>query len=173
MMDLTRVTQNNLLDDKGSLWATAQQIDARQKFELSIRCVFSTINMHWNFDTQVWFVSEGLKSKYDPYYVAAYWRGLGDSVFFQGYRLVDCIARIHDDGLKIWNFNDPFKVSVSWYYWRPIRKRTSTFILQILSGEEFFKVMMELLEPLSEEVIRHHRWVALQTRINVTWWISW
>ena len=46
LVDLTQVTQDNLLDVKGSLralWATAQQINARQKFELSIRCVFFII----------------------------------------------------------------------------------------------------------------------------------
>ena len=52
-MGLMKVTQDNLLDAKGStmrvLWATAQQFDARQKVEFSIRCVFfSRINMHWN-----------------------------------------------------------------------------------------------------------------------------
>ena len=54
LVELTQVTQDNLLDVKGSLralWATAQQINARQKFELSIRYVFYTINMHWNHDT--------------------------------------------------------------------------------------------------------------------------
>ena len=35
-------------------------------------------------------------------------------------------------------------------------------ILQILSGEEFFKGMMELVEPLSAEVIRNHLWVELE-----------
>ena len=72
LVKLTQVTQDNLQDVKGSLralWATAQQINARQKVELSIRCVFSTINKHWNYDTQVRFVSEGLKSKFDPYYL--------------------------------------------------------------------------------------------------------
>ena len=42
-MDLTKVTRNNLRDVEGSLWAlwaTAQQINARQKVELSIRFVF-------------------------------------------------------------------------------------------------------------------------------------
>ena len=52
LMELTQVTQDNLLDAKGSLralWATAQPFNARQKVELSIRCVFfSGINMHWN-----------------------------------------------------------------------------------------------------------------------------
>ena len=45
-MNLTKVTRNNLRDIEGSLWAlwaTAQQINARQKIELSIRCAFSTI----------------------------------------------------------------------------------------------------------------------------------
>ena len=53
-MELTKVTRDNLGDVEGSLWviwATAQQINARQKVELSIRCVFSTIDMHWNYDS--------------------------------------------------------------------------------------------------------------------------
>ena len=40
LVELTQVTQDNLQDVKGSLralWATAQQINTRQKFELSIR----------------------------------------------------------------------------------------------------------------------------------------
>ena len=68
------------------------------------------------------FVSEGLKSKflfiiiikinntYFPF-IAEYWLNLGENVFFQGHRLVDCIARIRVDVLKIWNFNDPLEVS--------------------------------------------------------------
>ena len=44
--------------------------------------------------------------------MAGYWRDLDNNVFFQGHRLVDCIGRIHDDVLKIWNFNDPSKVSM-------------------------------------------------------------
>jgi hypothetical protein len=69
LVELTQVTQNNLKGSLRALWATAQQINARQKVELSIRCVFSTIAMHWNYDTQVRFVSEGVKSKFDPYYL--------------------------------------------------------------------------------------------------------
>lgn len=42
------------------------------------------------------------------------------------------------------------------------------FILQILSGEEFFKGMMGLVEPLSEEVIQNQRWVALQKRMDIS-----
>jgi hypothetical protein len=71
-MELTKVTRENLRDIGGSLWATAQQINARQKVELSIRCVFSTTNYALNYDSQVRFVSEGLKSKFDlfdPYYL--------------------------------------------------------------------------------------------------------
>lgn len=53
-MELTKVTRDNLRDVEGSLWAlwaTAQEINARQKVELSIRYVLSTINMNWNYDT--------------------------------------------------------------------------------------------------------------------------
>ena len=54
LVNLTKVTRENLRDVEGSLWAlwaTAQQINARQKVELSIRCAFSTINVHWDYDT--------------------------------------------------------------------------------------------------------------------------
>lgn len=53
-MELTKVTRDNLRDVEGSLWAlwaTAQEINARQKVELSIRYVLSMINMNWNYDT--------------------------------------------------------------------------------------------------------------------------
>ena len=40
-----------------------------------------------------------------------YWRNLGRSSEFEGQILIDCIHRIHDDVLKVWNFNDPTKVS--------------------------------------------------------------
>jgi len=65
-----------------------------------------------------------------------YFKGIGPS-----------IARIHDDILKIWNFDDPLK---------------------LLSGEGFFKGMIRLVEPLFNEVIQvrnylqAERWVALQ-----------
>ena len=53
LVELTKVTRDNLRNVEGSLWAlwaTAQQINARQKVELSIRCVFSTTNVHWNYN---------------------------------------------------------------------------------------------------------------------------
>jgi hypothetical protein len=111
LLKLTEVTRNHLRDVAGSLWAlwaTAQQINARQKIELSI--------------------SEGFKK---------YWRNLGESVFFQGHPLGDCIARIHDDVLKVWNFNDP---------------------LMLLSGAEFLEGMIGLVEPLRDiQVIQDQR----------------
>ena len=54
LVNLTKVTRENLRDVEGSLWAlwaTAQQINACQKVELSIRCVFSKINVHVIYDT--------------------------------------------------------------------------------------------------------------------------
>ena len=71
LVELTKVTRENLRNVEGSLWAlwaTAQQINARQKVELSIRCVFSTINMRWNDDSSS-ICSEGLKSKSYSYYL--------------------------------------------------------------------------------------------------------
>jgi hypothetical protein len=103
LLELTEVTRKHLRDVEGSLWAlwaTAQQINAQQKVELSI--------------------SEGFKK---------YWRDLGENVFFQGHPLGDCIARIHDDILKVWNFNDPLK---------------------LLSGAEFLEGMITLIEPLRD-----------------------
>ena len=55
LVGMTQVTRDNLQAVKGTLWAlwaTAQQLNTRQKFELSIRYVFSTINTHWNHDTR-------------------------------------------------------------------------------------------------------------------------
>jgi hypothetical protein len=43
LVELTKVTRENLQNVEGSLWAlwaTAQQINARQKVDVSIRCVF-------------------------------------------------------------------------------------------------------------------------------------
>jgi len=113
LVALTKVTRDNLRNVEGSLWAlwaTAQQINARQKVDLSI--------------------SEGMKK---------YWLDLGENVMFDGFRLVDCITRIRDDILKIWNFYDPLKV---------------------LPGEEFSKRLLELVQPLaavSDEVIQNQR----------------
>jgi len=74
-------------------WVTAQRISAHQKVETSI--------------------SEGFKK---------YWLNLRKSVFFQGHTLEQCVRRIHDDILKVWNFNDPEK---------------------LLCKNDFFKIMFE------------------------------
>lgn len=49
LLELTQVTRDHLRDVAGSLWAlwvTAQQINARQKVELSIRYVFSSMSLY-------------------------------------------------------------------------------------------------------------------------------
>jgi len=79
-------------------WVTAQRISARQKVETSI--------------------SEGFKK---------YWRDLGKSAIFQGHAMNQCVWRIHDDILKVWNFNDPEK---------------------LLFQEDFFKKMLQLVSPV-------------------------
>ena len=81
--------------------------------------------------------------------------------------MVDCIGRIHDDVLKIWNFNDPRRVSLYWHIEGAMK--TLTFVsLKILYGEGFLDGMIRLVEPLSDEVIQNQtdRWVALQKEKN-------
>jgi len=51
-----------------------------------------------------------------------YWRDLGQSSAFEGQILMDCIHRLHEDVLKVWNFNDPtgvsYKFSFNCFYCR-------------------------------------------------------
>ncbi|KAF8350974.1 hypothetical protein F5887DRAFT_935338 [Amanita rubescens] len=106
LIDLTKETRSTLheIGDKlWVLWVAAQQVNVRQKVEVSI--------------------SEGFKK---------YWRDLGQSSEFEGQILIDCVHRIHDDVLKVWNFNDPTK---------------------ILSGTDFFTKMIGLVKPLIDDQI--------------------
>ncbi|THU94343.1 hypothetical protein K435DRAFT_966870 [Dendrothele bispora CBS 962.96] len=98
---LAEVTRRCLHDVEGDLhvpWATAQQIHAQQKVNYSI--------------------DEGFKK---------YWVNLGMGTIFEGQILWDCVSRIHDDILLVWNFHDPDK---------------------ILSGNRFCTDMIELIQPL-------------------------
>ena len=127
LLELTQVTRDHLrgVGSLWALWATAQQINARQKVELSIRCVSSTINVQRNYDTPSLLAKASRASLFvisnfnliSLTVSIEYWRDLGESVFFQGHPLVDCIERIHDDILKVWNFNDPLKVSAYLTSW--------------------------------------------------------
>ncbi|KIJ95207.1 hypothetical protein K443DRAFT_333538 [Laccaria amethystina LaAM-08-1] len=101
LISLTNVTREKLRDVEGELWipwVTAQQVNARQKVILSIH--------------------EGLKK---------YWQNLGQSIAFEGQTIMNCIRRIHDDVLKVWNFRDPDR---------------------ILSSPGFFSEMIGLVAPL-------------------------
>lgn len=40
-----------------------------------------------------------------------YWRELGSSPYFEGQALVNCLRRIHEDIITVWNLTDPEKVS--------------------------------------------------------------
>jgi hypothetical protein len=44
-------------------------------------------------------------------FLAEYWIDLGQNVAFQGRKLIECLRRIYEDVLKVWNFHDPDKVS--------------------------------------------------------------
>ncbi|KAG6811661.1 hypothetical protein H0H92_006374 [Tricholoma furcatifolium] len=68
--------------------------------------------------------------------VEEYWLDLGQSSVFEGQILIDCIHRLHDDVLKVWNFHDPKGVSY-----------------QILSGVNFFTKMIGLVKPLIENQV--------------------
>ncbi|PPQ73875.1 hypothetical protein CVT26_011738 [Gymnopilus dilepis] len=81
-------------------WAAAQQRDARQKVDVSIR--------------------EGFKK---------YWSHLAKSAFFQGHAMHQCVLRLHDDILRVWNFYDPEKA------------RTL---------KEFFELILQLVAPILE-----------------------
>lgn len=41
-----------------------------------------------------------------------YWRNLATSPSFQGQKMNKCVWRIHDDIIKVWNFNDPHNVGL-------------------------------------------------------------
>ncbi|KAJ3560696.1 hypothetical protein NP233_g10669 [Leucocoprinus birnbaumii] len=122
LVNLADVTRKLLHEVEGQLWipwAAAQQASAQQKVDLSI--------------------NEGCKSTYIPIphldlsaddNASEYWLDLGQSVVFEGQTLIDCVRRIHDDILKVWNFYDPDK---------------------ILSSLEFFKGMIALAEPPEKE----------------------
>jgi hypothetical protein len=36
-----------------------------------------------------------------------YWRGIGSSMNFIGFTMLDCLSVIHKDVIDVWNFNDP------------------------------------------------------------------
>ncbi|KAF8804133.1 hypothetical protein BYT27DRAFT_7259579 [Phlegmacium glaucopus] len=66
---------------------------------------------------------------------------------FKGVILIDCLRRIHDDILKIWNFNDP---------------------QNLLSGNLFFAQMIHLVEPLLSEYenpIRQDNWLSQYSNV--------
>ncbi|KAG6824529.1 hypothetical protein H0H92_006590, partial [Tricholoma furcatifolium] len=59
-------------------------------------------------------------------------KNLGQSSIFEGHILIDCIHRLHDDVLKVWNLNNP---------------------MGILSGVRFFSEMIGLVKPLIENQV--------------------
>ncbi|KAF8322430.1 hypothetical protein F5887DRAFT_1028395 [Amanita rubescens] len=104
LIDLMNETRSTLHEVGDKLWVLwAQQVNVRQMVEVSI--------------------SKGFKK---------YWRDLGQSSEFEGQILIDCVHHIHDDVLKVWNFND---------------------LTKILSGTDFFTRMIGLVKPLIDDQI--------------------
>ncbi|KAF5356472.1 hypothetical protein D9757_012476 [Collybiopsis confluens] len=58
-----------------------------------------------------------------------YWRGLASSLHFPGKSLKQCLDRIHDDMIDVWNFNDPDK---------------------LLKSQDFKIIMADLLKDLDD-----------------------
>jgi hypothetical protein len=119
---LTETTRRCLHEVEGDLWvpwAAAQQINAQQKVNFSIKFVSRSF-----FDREV--VSEyfspparASKARVFPLgYLCVgltidleYWINLGKSTVFKGQVLLDCLSRIHLDIIEVWNFYDPEVVS--------------------------------------------------------------
>ena len=51
----------------------------------------------------------------------------GKNSAFQGRRLIDCVRRIYEDVLKVWNFNDPSKLLSNDYFFSLTLKVTEEF----------------------------------------------
>ena len=86
------------------------------------RCLYQVVSTPLGFGDLRSFriISEGFKSNFIPFCAserrahepdAEYWRDLGQSSAFDGEILINCIHRLHEDVLKVWNFNDPTGVS--------------------------------------------------------------
>ncbi|KAH9061744.1 hypothetical protein EDB83DRAFT_2385648 [Lactarius deliciosus] len=85
-------TRKCLHEVEGDLWvpwAAAQQINAQQKVNFSIKCL--------TFDLD-------------------YWINLGKSTAFRGHILLDCLSRIHLDIIEAWTFYDPEKLLSGSYF---------------------------------------------------------
>ena len=103
-------------------------------------------------------ISEGFKSTSISLYPfershelnAEYWRDLGQSSKFEGQILIDCVHRIHEDVLKVWNLNDPTKVSCRIPF-NSLGHHSRT--LEILSGTDFFTQMIGLVKPLIDDQV--------------------
>ena len=99
LMELTKVMRENLRDVEGSLWAlwaTAQQVNARQKSN-SQSGTFSPRYMSIGIMTWVRFLAKALRASSIPYYLNfnttyALSQNFRWNFFIHGYYLVDCIA---------------------------------------------------------------------------------
>ncbi|TFK69260.1 hypothetical protein BDN72DRAFT_622018 [Pluteus cervinus] len=132
LKELTDVTRQSLHDVEGALWvpwALAQQINARQKVEQSIK--------------------EGCKR---------YWLNLSKSTLFEGEVLRDCLWRIYEDIIKIWNFYDPQKLLY----------KKKTFALTLKLVEDFMPKTEAELAGDSDFLSQYSDVMTLATAIGAT-----
>lgn len=99
--------------------------------------------------------SEGCKSAFfsfrPPYVltcISEYWINLGKSAVFKDKKLIECMWRIYDDILKVWNFDDPLKVCMV-YCPLPRTHHGRPLYFQLLSGDYMFPKMIKVVKDLA------------------------
>lgn len=115
-------TQRCLDNHISILWALAQRTSVDAKVNACIEYVANFIRTFSRlyFSTE-WVVEVCLRvSMVDLLALnvswAEYWRGLASSIHFPGKTLEQCLNRIHDDMIDIWNFNDPMNVHILFHF---------------------------------------------------------
>ncbi|KAG6871968.1 hypothetical protein C0995_014426 [Termitomyces sp. Mi166 len=106
--------------------AMAQQISAKPKVNYSIELQL-LIHFRNELTHKEWLQHT---QKVD----LEYWKELGSSPYFEGQALVDCLRRIHEDIITVWNFTDPDKLA------------------KLLSRGDFFAQMLDLIQPLAPTI---------------------
>ena len=85
---------------------------------------------------------------------AEYWINLGQNVAFRGRKLIECIRRIHEDILKVWNFNDPDKViSMSHRFGCIVTYHISSCCLVTISSRKQSNLLRNLFPRMIRESV--------------------
>ncbi|THU87516.1 hypothetical protein K435DRAFT_842508 [Dendrothele bispora CBS 962.96] len=66
-----------------------------------------------------------------------YWLDLGENTVYEKHRLIECMARIRDDILLVWNFNDPDKLLVSQEFGSKMFEFVKEFLPEPVTTSDF------------------------------------